>query len=126
VGGWRFGRIAIYTVAGEWQAIELKESLREDELGFGEIYFSPGDFGPAGFNPGDSIPGGYVWLTVLKACGFEAVCVDGLAFFTGDYWQRFTTADSGLANDWIFDIAFDPSGDLWLATAAGLQRMPAP
>ncbi len=105
------GRLAIYRPDGTWHTIEAPAELLGDAVGFGEIYFSPD---------------GSTWLTMLKLCGFEAICVDGLVRYSGDSWQQFTTANSGLADNWISDIAFDPSGDLWLATRAGLQHMPAP
>ena len=105
------GQVAIYSASGNWQIVQPPSVLLGEASGFGEIYFGPAND---------------AWMTVLKACGFEAVCVDGLVRYTGASWQRFTTADSGLVDNWILDIAFDPSGDLWLATSAGLQRMPAP
>ena len=38
---------------------------------------------------------------------------------TDDSWQQFTTANSGLANNYIRAMALDSNGNLWLALAAG-------
>ncbi|HNT26069.1 MAG TPA: two-component regulator propeller domain-containing protein [Anaerolineales bacterium] len=104
------GHLAIYRPDGSWHKLNAPDGLLGEAAGFGEIYFAPD---------------GSTWLTTLKLCGFEAICVDGLVRYSGDAWQQFTTTNSGLADNWVSEIAFDPSGSLWLATSAGLQHMPA-
>ena len=44
----------------------------------------------------------------------------GIGKFDGTNWTAFTAANSDLPDDWVYDIAFDTSGNVWVATHQGL------
>jgi hypothetical protein len=45
----------------------------------------------------------------------------GVTVFDGEGWHRYTQSNSGLANWWIYNFAFDPSGNLWIGTGDGVS-----
>jgi ligand-binding sensor domain-containing protein len=50
----------------------------------------------------------------------------GAAVFDGQTWQTFTTATSGLVDDWVLSLAIAPrpEGDwVWFGTRAGISRL---
>jgi ligand-binding sensor domain-containing protein len=44
----------------------------------------------------------------------------GLSKFDGTTWTRYTSAD-GLGDNWIYDLLFDQSGTMWVATWSGVS-----
>jgi PKD repeat protein len=46
----------------------------------------------------------------------------GLAKYDGTTWIRFTTGNSGLANNTVYATAFDSSGNKWVATTGGVNK----
>jgi len=46
----------------------------------------------------------------------------GLAKYDGSTWTKYTTANSGLANNTVYAIAFDGSGNKWIATNVGVNK----
>ena len=47
---------------------------------------------------------------------------DGLLVYDGAQWTPPTAENSGLISNLVYDIALDQTGNVWLATAEGLQR----
>lgn len=47
----------------------------------------------------------------------------GLTRFSGFTWATYTTANSNLPSNDIHGLSMDPSGTLWIATAAGLAKL---
>jgi PKD repeat protein len=46
----------------------------------------------------------------------------GLAKYDGTTWTKYTTGNSGLANNTVYAIAFDGSGNKWIATNVGVNK----
>jgi len=46
----------------------------------------------------------------------------GLAKYDGTTWTKYTTGNSGLANNTVYDITFDGSGNKWVATNGGVNK----
>ena len=46
----------------------------------------------------------------------------GIGKFDGTSWTAFTNTNSELPDDRVCDIAFDTSGNVWVATYAGLAK----
>ncbi|MBI3621068.1 MAG: hypothetical protein HY208_02615 [Nitrospirae bacterium] len=44
----------------------------------------------------------------------------GLSKFDGTTWTRYTSSD-GLGDNWIYDLLFDQSGTMWVATWSGVS-----
>ncbi len=45
----------------------------------------------------------------------------GLYQFDGTVWKRFRTIDSGILSDWIYSLAEDKSGNLYIGTFSGIS-----
>jgi len=46
----------------------------------------------------------------------------GMAKYAGTSWTKFTTGNSGLANNTVYTIAFDTSSNKWIATNSGVNK----
>jgi len=46
----------------------------------------------------------------------------GLAKYDGTTWTKYTTGNSGLANNTVYAITFDGSGNKWVATNGGVNK----
>ena len=47
---------------------------------------------------------------------------DGVLFFDGADWQSYTSSNSGLPNDAIFELTKDLESNIWVGTADGVAR----
>jgi ligand-binding sensor domain-containing protein len=69
-------------------------------------------------------PDGAVWFGTGPMDYYpwgESSGIGGVSQFHGDTWRTYT-ADDGLAENWVNDIAVAADGALWFATASGLSR----
>ncbi len=46
----------------------------------------------------------------------------GLVKYDGEDWARWDAEETGLPNNWIWDIAFDAYDNLWIAHSSGLSK----
>jgi sugar lactone lactonase YvrE len=105
-----WGELAVYQENGAWVKI-LDNTKIWDTTGLDEIFFQTG---------------GDAWITTMDWCGFESPCPNGILYYDGSHWVRLTAENSGLISNLVYDIAFDRAGNVWLATAVGLQRTTKP
>lgn len=87
-----------------------------------------GDFESHVFREGvNSISGNDVRSVAEDQDGNLWVCVHGKGVDCFDpvkgTWRNFNNANAGLANDFTFEIVFDPAGTAWVATAWGLSSL---
>lgn len=105
-------------VGGEGTGLER---LRDDGEGFEHWLHDAQDPGSLGGNDVMSLaqgPDGSIWVGVY-AGGLNRLRPDARAF---THWRHDGKADS-LLSDNVTALAFDASGDLWIGTDAGLERM---
>jgi PKD repeat protein len=46
----------------------------------------------------------------------------GITKFKAGSWTKYTTANSGIANNAVWDLEYDGSGNLWIATNGGVSK----
>lgn len=64
----------------------------------------------------------YKTLADVRGNGYWVATWSGLSHFDGSAWKSYTTRD-GLADDWVYAMAQDPDGTLWLGTEGGVSRL---
>jgi ligand-binding sensor domain-containing protein len=64
----------------------------------------------------------YRTLADARGNGYWVATWSGLSHFDGTAWKSYTTRD-GLADDWVYAMAQDPDGTLWLGTEGGVSRL---
>jgi ligand-binding sensor domain-containing protein len=64
----------------------------------------------------------YRTLADVEGKGYWVATWSGLSHFDGTAWRSYTTRD-GLADDWVYAMAQEPDGTLWLGTEGGVSRL---
>ena len=75
-------------------------------------------------NTGGAIGNNNIYAAAVEPGGVKWFGTNGggLAKYDGTTWTKYTSGTSGLANNTVYDIAFDSSSNKWIATIGGVNK----